>query len=138
MQVFTDTGGSCIFVTNYDVFVFRISSANFHPRKEFKPKSIRGALNVFDNSPHNSLSHSASIKSSGPGNTSLSHIWISFIFSSIFMVSQCLFLFLLSLTGVQINRTVSIRSRCTFLVQMCFFSPPSFSVLLDMNEDDIH
>lgn len=65
-------------------FIFRISSASFHPRKEFKPKSIRGALNVFDNSLHNCPSRSASIKSSGPGNTSPSHIWISFIFSSIF------------------------------------------------------
>ncbi|CAF90745.1 unnamed protein product [Tetraodon nigroviridis] len=44
----------------------RISSASFHPRKEFKPKSIREAMTVFDNSPHDSPSRSASMKSSGP------------------------------------------------------------------------
>lgn len=125
MDVFTDTDGS--FSLTISVFIFRISSANFHPRKEFKAKSIRGALNVFDNSPRNSLSHSASIKSSGPGRTS--HIWISLIFSDAFMVSQSFILLLLSLTDVQLNHTVSIRSRWTVLsyqAQMCVFSPHLF------------
>ncbi|XP_034382320.1 endophilin-A3a isoform X2 [Cyclopterus lumpus] len=41
----------------------RISTASSRPKREFKPKSIRSSMETLDNSQHNSLSYSSSLKS---------------------------------------------------------------------------
>ncbi|XP_034437451.1 endophilin-A3a isoform X4 [Hippoglossus hippoglossus] len=41
----------------------RISTANCRPKREFKPKVIRSNTNTLDNSQHNGLSYSSSLKS---------------------------------------------------------------------------
>ncbi|TNN61682.1 Endophilin-A3 [Liparis tanakae] len=42
----------------------RISTTSSRPKREFKPKSIRSSIETLDNSRHNSLSNSSSLKSS--------------------------------------------------------------------------
>ncbi|XP_056268938.1 endophilin-A3a isoform X3 [Pseudoliparis swirei] len=42
----------------------RISTTSSRPKREFKPKSIRSSIETLDNSRHNSLSYSSSLKSS--------------------------------------------------------------------------
>ncbi|XP_075966038.1 endophilin-A3a isoform X3 [Anarhichas minor] len=41
----------------------RISTASSRPKREFKPKSIRSSMETLDNSQHNGLSYSSSLKS---------------------------------------------------------------------------
>lgn len=41
----------------------RISTASSRPKREFKPKSIRSSMEALDNSQHNGLSYSSSLKS---------------------------------------------------------------------------
>uniref|UniRef100_A0A672YET3 SH3-domain GRB2-like 3a n=1 Tax=Sphaeramia orbicularis TaxID=375764 RepID=A0A672YET3_9TELE len=41
----------------------RISTASGRPKREFKPKSIRSSIEALDNSQHNGLSYSSSLKS---------------------------------------------------------------------------
>ncbi|XP_039515863.1 endophilin-A3a isoform X1 [Pimephales promelas] len=41
----------------------RISTASNRPKKEFKPKSIMSSLETFENTQHNGLSHTSSVKS---------------------------------------------------------------------------
>ncbi|KAM9366515.1 endophilin-A3a isoform 5-T5 [Symphorus nematophorus] len=42
-----------------------ISTASSRPKREFKPKSIRSSMETLDNSQHNGLSYSSSLKSTG-------------------------------------------------------------------------
>ncbi|KAG7483301.1 hypothetical protein JOB18_044844 [Solea senegalensis] len=42
-----------------------ISTASSRPKREFKPKSIRSSIETLDNSQHNGLSYSSSLKSTG-------------------------------------------------------------------------
>uniref|UniRef100_A0A3Q3F3C5 SH3-domain GRB2-like 3a n=1 Tax=Labrus bergylta TaxID=56723 RepID=A0A3Q3F3C5_9LABR len=54
----------------------RMSTASCRPKREFKSKSIRSRIETLDNSQHNGLSYSSSLKSTGTAAISLSVCWL--------------------------------------------------------------
>ncbi|XP_035484443.1 endophilin-A3a isoform X2 [Scophthalmus maximus] len=53
----------------------RISTANSRPKREFRPKVIRSSIETLDNSQHNGLSYSSSLKSTADHITTVPLSW---------------------------------------------------------------
>lgn len=95
----------------------RVSTASSQPKREFKVKSVRSSIKTPDNSQHNGLSYSSSLKSTG---TDATRVFVTSVFSlsappSLFALSCSIYFFLLFFPDIQINHTVNGKSRYSFI-----------------------